>query len=117
MTDEELKVIRERCEKATPGPWRADGRYIETIEGAEEEMAIYDEGGHDELDAEFIAHAREDVPRLLEEIERLREGLKKLQWCGWFVDKDYHWMTSGCPACRSTGMNHAEDCWLAELLK
>jgi hypothetical protein len=84
MTNEELQAIRERCEKATPGPWRTVGKKP----GYEVEMIVAgdyaDEGEPDlvvevwasadnKADAEFIAHAREDVPKLLDEVKELRE--------------------------------------------
>lgn len=31
MTEEELKAIRRRCEKATPGPWIATGEYKKSL--------------------------------------------------------------------------------------
>lgn len=69
----DLEAIKARAEAATPGPWE---RRITTftscgVQGPE--MAIYDEGGHGEEDAEFIAHARTDIPALVAEVERLRQ--------------------------------------------
>jgi hypothetical protein len=93
MTNEELKAIRERTEAATPGPWYwekldADGwndTEMPYLASASDEGVMHfgdceqyypSEGSppNDE-DAEFIAHAREDVPKLLAEIERLRREL------------------------------------------
>jgi hypothetical protein len=59
MTKEELDAIRKRCEKASPGPW-----YVVNIDKSKP-------------NAEFMAHAREDIPKLLEEIERLRGALDR----------------------------------------
>lgn len=85
-----LKEIRERAEKATPGPWitvahsweqtsvftDADDIQIAAClyQGDEES-----EESNDQNDrcAEFIAHARDDVPYLLQEVERLNEELWK----------------------------------------
>ena len=67
----EIEAIRQRAEKATEGPWYyidfGDGRAISS-EATEEEvcMPITD------YDADFIAHAREDIPALLAEVEQLR---------------------------------------------
>lgn len=61
MTPEELKEIKERADKATPGPWSM-------------EHCDYALGGF--LDDLFIAHAREDIPKLVAEIDRLRKALK-----------------------------------------
>jgi hypothetical protein len=84
LNDGEVEAIRKRVEAATAGPWyntrwdvatepdcttgypsspesicgTFDGEYIENPNGIN--------------DAEFIAHAREDVPKLLAEIERLK---------------------------------------------
>jgi regulator of replication initiation timing len=52
VNSKELDVIRKRAEAATPGPWFAEAANT--------------------ADAEFIAHARQDVPKLLAEIERLK---------------------------------------------
>ncbi len=58
LTQDDLNMIKERAEKVTHGPWYAD--------------------------AEFIAHAREDIPRLVAEVERLRKAIvvaeRELWW-------------------------------------
>jgi hypothetical protein len=41
-------------------------------------MMIYDEGGHSEEDAEFIAYARTDVLALLAEVGRRRAQVEML---------------------------------------
>lgn len=67
MTEEELKAIEARANAATPAPWHYDpvwGRARgESISCMTEE------------DGEFCAHAREDVPKLIAEVERLREDV------------------------------------------
>lgn len=81
MTDEELDEIERRCEAARHGPWRsyAEGRDHES--GSNFIMVGSDDGARSkdiELsgatveDQDFIAHARQDVPRLLAEVRRLR---------------------------------------------
>lgn len=83
LTRQELHDIRARCAAATPGPWKAflEGREHEsgadfirtgedTTRGDDIEMS-----GATPADFEFIANARQDVPRLLNEIERLRSLL------------------------------------------
>lgn len=81
MTGIDIDAIRARAEAATLGPWfqgREGHRY-------ESERDVYSHRepevneSHDiassvwsSADAEFIAHAREDVPALLDEVERLR---------------------------------------------
>lgn len=80
MASLELLVIEDRCNKATPGPW------ISMLEGRDHTSGssfimtgISPNRGEDiELtgatsdDQDFIAHARQDVPRLLSEVKRLR---------------------------------------------
>ena len=102
MTDAELQAIRERAEKATPGPWRHcyrrsyDGGGIyagvpnhpcETVNDRFDDcdcstlpvvLAVESEYlvGPD-ADGEFLAHARSDIPALLSEVYRLRAELVK----------------------------------------
>ena len=67
------EAIRARCEAATPGPWKLtkDGRYEDHDECRIDlpddniELCRYENG-------EFIAHARNYIPDLLDEVERLR---------------------------------------------
>ena len=81
MTKDELDEIRARCDRAAPGPWRAwvEGRdhssgssFVQTS-GTDVEMS-----GASADDYDFIAHARQDVPRLLAEIHRLRALIDEL---------------------------------------
>jgi hypothetical protein len=87
ISDSELNEIRARCEAATPGPWKAsiEGRdhssgsdLIMTGAGSArgEDIEIT---GATHADYDFIAHAREDVERLLAEIDRLKRLLKNDQ--------------------------------------
>ena len=75
MNDKELQTIRSRCEKATGGKWTAyiEGRNIECgssfIQTADNDLEII---GATIADYDFIAHARQDIITLLDEIERLR---------------------------------------------
>ena len=85
MTDEELEAIWKRMQAATAGPWRVDHvqRYIDANvpEGFGWEAGvepIMDEPYLGLTDAEFIAHARTDLPALLAEVDRLRI---LLAWC------------------------------------
>lgn len=102
----DLKAIEERCEKATPGPWRVEPRYSGFFNflptggnlGLKEQTnALYlkeENQNGDHLgadiqgpvvpsrstfavrDAWFIANARTDVPVLLECVKELREALR-----------------------------------------
>jgi len=80
LTNEEVAAIRARCAAATPGPWRAyiEGRdhtsgssFIMTGEGEVRGDDI-ELSGATLADQDFIAHARQDIPRLLAEIQRLQ---------------------------------------------
>ena len=78
LTDDDLKRIQELCDAATKGPWKAyvEGRdhesgssFIQTS-GSDIELT-----GATEADYDFIASAREDVPRLLAEVKKLQKAL------------------------------------------
>lgn len=80
----DLDAIKVRCEAAGPGPWINPGR-PRTLGGYHhyicEVGTVFvvngEEDGSDDddsrllADAEFIAHARADVPALVAEVERL----------------------------------------------
>lgn len=96
MTREQLDAIRARMEAATPGPWEAGTAVccpdVGWVGGPRRTICPVYEGTKrthmlDANDAEFIAHAREDVPALLMEVERLQTDvdlLKSLKH-GWKV--------------------------------
>jgi hypothetical protein len=80
LEDEELEAIRQRFEKATPGPWRSfvEGRdhtsgssFIKTGNDGRRGNDI-ELSGATVADQDFIAHARQDIPLLLAEIARLK---------------------------------------------
>lgn len=89
LTNEQLTQIRERAERATEGVWFAAyggvystntntrGIYESTTEVCTLNDGEYIENQNEENDAAFIAHAREDIPKLLAEVERMRELLFK----------------------------------------
>jgi len=81
-----LQEIRDRVDKATPGPWAAEDAnphkphkrfafYIPAIMSAPS-MPQYD--GLAEEDAEFIAHSRADVPRLVELVGEMAKVLESV---------------------------------------
>ena len=98
MTNEQLAAIKARCEKATPGPWEVrsiepeefdavsdDTFYIMADKWEVASITTYErviepdwQRDDDEADADFIAHAREDIPALLAEVERLRVALERV---------------------------------------
>ena len=79
MDINEINDIKERCEKATPGPWKS---YIEGRDHTSGSSFIRTAGEDIELtgattnDQDFIAAARQDVPTLIEEVYRLRQLLE-----------------------------------------
>ncbi len=79
LSDLELDAIRRRCEATTPGPWKSfiEGRdhtsgssFIMT--GSEDFYLT----GATIADQDFIASARQDIPKLIEEIRLLRKMSK-----------------------------------------
>ena len=83
LTKKEIEEIKSRLEKASPGPWRVasttDGEYI--LDCDEFVVAAIFERKED---AYFVAHAREDIPRLVAEVERLQAALEELaEFYGW----------------------------------
>jgi len=79
--------IKKRCEAATPGPWASDEDPMNDVSvWAGEKVIICNVGPSfvpvcptqlsEMANAEFIAHAREDIPALLAEIARLRDALR-----------------------------------------
>lgn len=92
VTDERLAEIECRIAAAKHGPWRAFhfpdgmtwrkmyGEYLifVSIDGESGGGVAYSDGSFAEGDAEFIAHARQDVPALVREVKRLRRRLNEL---------------------------------------
>lgn len=80
----DLSAIKARVEAASLGPWQweactEDGMINEVGEvlsagGMHTEGFVY----VSDSDADFIAHARTDVPALLAEVERLRAEVERL---------------------------------------
>jgi hypothetical protein len=114
MSDLDLEAIRVRADAATAGPWGSlpdivpgqpnwiigrtadpnDGYY-----GTTDVLRIADEnldGNYlSDDDAEFIAHARTDIPALIAEVEALRaqhEAAPHGSWCNsWFREDCNCW--------------------------
>lgn len=98
-----LAEIKARTEAATPGPWTPsrgatpDGQYLATSKADKAEFlnlslnddkselwlldsgdaipAVTGDGPNSEANAEFIAHAREDIPKLVGVIEDIQAEL------------------------------------------
>ncbi len=88
ITDAELDAMQQRTDAASKGPWRS------FIEGRNNEcgssfIQISDDDREDDMyvsrelkcasdaDLDFIAGARQDIPRLIAEVRRLREQLDR----------------------------------------
>lgn len=91
----DLAAIKARAEAATPGPWKVPIANVFVVVAPNAphhnppeglcppypwrvvvEPSLNDPSAED---AEFIAHAREDVPALVAEVERLREEVAELR--------------------------------------
>lgn len=72
MKEAELQAIKERADAATEGPWEYDDKGDNCINAPGFEVCT------DIMwyDAEFIAAARQDVPKLLAEVERLKSKIE-----------------------------------------
>jgi hypothetical protein len=76
MSEEELKRIEERCNKSTKGPWKS------MIEGRDHTSgdSFIMTGGEDiyihnplfDNNQDFIANAKQDIPKLIAEIRKLK---------------------------------------------
>ena len=80
MGEHDLAEIEARCEAARPSPWKSYVEGRDHTSGSNIMVGSGDTRGEDiELlgatvpDQDFIAHARQDIPRLLAEIERLKQ--------------------------------------------
>lgn len=79
ITDKELAEMRERVGAATEGPWAA-GHTLHVDDDEDGPMEwVYNGDRYEkqEDDSAFCAHARTDMPRLLDEVDRLRAELKR----------------------------------------
>lgn len=81
MNAEQLQAIKERVAKAIPGPWKVEESRFEGKYNAANIDENYDLPAclMDIQNAEFIAHAREDVPALVAEVERSQEEFERMK--------------------------------------
>src|SRR5690625_7547957 len=96
LKNAEIEAIRERAEKATQGRWYYEVD-CDLYCDKKRDSVMYPYMSSEsipyikisESDATFIAYARQDIPKLLAEIERLREEIEgmKLQQR---ADAEYH---------------------------
>jgi hypothetical protein len=86
ISDVELDAMQQRADAASKGPWKSwiEGRdmtsgstfiQIGGDDDREEDMYVdRDDGPTSDADVDFIAAARQDVPRLIAEVRRLRNS-------------------------------------------
>lgn len=84
--EEFLAQVKAREEKATAGPWDYEPTYVYSgkihrvklpfPEGQSHTFYSCGDGKRANEDAEFIAHARTDIPRLVKMVEETRSMLK-----------------------------------------
>jgi hypothetical protein len=90
--DWRFMIIEGRARDATPGPWRwwdsnsfrrlssdATGKDGDVLYGTVQQSDGHPDVMCSEADKAFIAHARTDVPWLLEEIRRLQAEIERLE--------------------------------------
>lgn len=77
MNENDLEAIERRCSAARPAPWVSyvEGRDHDSgsnfiMVGESDDIEL---SGATVADQDFIAHARQDVPRLVAEVRRLRK--------------------------------------------
>ncbi len=83
----DLEPIKARCEAAKPEPWKWESKYVgddpqppngdRDLCSGSQGVVYYSQSAMwcEDADAEFIAHARTDVPALVAEVEWLRANL------------------------------------------
>jgi hypothetical protein len=87
MTTDDLARIEARAASATPGPWTTeqflpeDRPYPEATNIAGDRKGVYWQVATNLwcADAEFIAHAREDVPALIAALRDARAALARVE--------------------------------------
>lgn len=92
ITQKELDEIKDRCEKASPGPWHNFHKILKAEKALSPKykvpkdwnIASFPHRSTDypiphveyETNKEFIAHSRTDIPKLLDAVEKLRVALE-----------------------------------------
>jgi hypothetical protein len=77
LNEIEIAEMKRRCELATPGPWISFVENREKFSGSDFIRTGGDDiylTGSTVADQDFIAHARQDIPKLIAEVERLKGG-------------------------------------------
>lgn len=77
MTPADLDALERLARAATPGPWVSDGC---DIKSPNEALWIYDEGGHSEGDARYIAAMNpETTLALIARVRELEGALRRIE--------------------------------------
>lgn len=81
MTEQEICEVEKRAEKATPGPWaiQPGGHCGSAGKTYSTTPQFTDRGNMRKVDADFIAHARGDIPKLCKEVRKLQRENEGLQ--------------------------------------
>lgn len=120
MTATEIAALRQLCAEASAPPWQWDNDRANRTHSDSRVVALgpmthvtFEDPRTEERDAEFICTARTALPAALDELERLRGLLKRVEWRGSGpVLRGYC-----CPLChRDSGRGHGPDCELAAAL-
>lgn len=92
----DLDAIQQRADNATPGPWDSNGgcEIYTTAEANTMQLWIggterFHDSNAGQVNADFIAHARQDVPALIARVRELEAQLAQLrekyaprcEWC------------------------------------
>ncbi len=86
LTDDDLDAIEGRSNAATKGPWQSyvegrdhlGGSNVIVTGGLDDRSPDIEIANVSNADQDFIAHSRQDVPRLVAEVRRLRAALKRI---------------------------------------
>ena len=113
----DIEAIRKRAEAATKGPWtfipedRDNKGAISPVCTFGDDCNYYPTAGqlYDEADGEFIAHARTDIPALLDELERTRAAAMELREALKNEASNFHKLAQACAVDLSDGFDYALD--------
>lgn len=86
LSNDELLKIEERVKAATPGEWKFNDQFgwlesdTQTILSASHDGNFISNVDIKKNNAEFIAHAREDVPKLISALRQSQKRVERLEW-------------------------------------
>ncbi len=114
MTNDQLQQIKARCDAATRGPWKyhtdiGKKYYIHSPTYGVRDFCCLTSGFEREADAVFVTEARQDIPDLLQEVERLRAEVERFRAKrNETIDAIENLMES-CRACDMCALNESDD--------